>query len=103
MQAVESPGWRGIWRRAPVARNREVNRSARNGSIEITTPIARFAADDDHFAPGNRPSAFQTPVLDFWTRFCNWRRSYCALRRPGHFIPGLLASINFRTAARRDR
>jgi hypothetical protein len=48
-----------------------INRPARNGSIEITTPVARFAAVNDNFAPGNPLSLFKTPVLNAWTLFFN--------------------------------
>ncbi len=48
-----------------------ITRSARNGSVAITTPIARFAAVNDNFAPGNPLSLFKTPVLNAWTLFFN--------------------------------
>jgi hypothetical protein len=48
-----------------------INRPARNGSVNIATPVFRFAAVNDNFAPGNPMSLFKTPVLSAWTLFFN--------------------------------
>jgi hypothetical protein len=48
-----------------------INRPARSGSVNIATPIFRFAAVNDNFAPGNPLSLFKTPVLNAWTLFFN--------------------------------
>jgi hypothetical protein len=48
-----------------------INRPARNGSVNVATPVFRFAAVNDNFAPGNPLSLFKTPVLSSWTLFFN--------------------------------